>query len=507
MCNVSEKVIRDIKNSIYKKLLGLSMDFYSHTPTGQLMSRITHDSAVVRDAVSSGIADTFREPIKVIVYSAVAIGIKICYNIPWKLIIVAFIVFPVMLYPVVFIGKRLREISRKTQEKVADINNMLLETIAGIKLVKSFNMERYERQRFEDQNRNFYRLSMKSIKRIKIVSPLTETVAAGCVSVIIWMSGKSIVADEFSFGAFATFMAAIFSMMKPIKKLSNVYGINQQALAAADRIYQILDTPVSVKEKKDARVLENFEKDIVFENVFFKYNKGGEYILKGVNLTVKKGEIIALVGPSGGGKTTLVNLIPRFYDPESGSVKIDGIDVKDISSRSLMDKIGLVTQETLLFNDTVRANLSYGQTEAEEDKLVLAAKVANADSFIRELPLGYDTMIGERGVKISGGQRQRVAIARAVYKNPPILILDEATSQLDTENEKLVQDAINNLMMGRTVIAIAHRLSTVMHADKILVVDGGCIVDMGTHKELLARSPLYKKLYDMQFSMMAPPEE
>jgi ATP-binding cassette, subfamily B, bacterial MsbA len=289
-------------------------------------------------------------------------------------------------------------------------------------------------------------------------------------------------------------------MMKPVKKISNVYGVNQQAMAAAERIFNLLDEPVTVKERSDAKDLDSFKKEITFENVFFRYEK--DDVLSGIGLTVKKGEIVALVGPSGGGKSTLVNLIPRFYDPHRGTVKIDGIDVRDLSLESLREKIGLVTQETLLFNDTVKANLSYGHVDADAKKLVQAAEAANAHNFIKDFPNGYDTVIGERGVKISGGQRQRIAIARAVYKNPPILILDEATSQLDTESEKLVQEALNNLMKGRTVIAIAHRLSTVIHADKIVVIEKGRIADMGSHKDLLDRSPLYKKLYEMQFAGM-----
>jgi subfamily B ATP-binding cassette protein MsbA len=285
--------------------------------------------------------------------------------------------------------------------------------------------------------------------------------------------------------------------MKPVKKLSNVYGINQQALAATERIFDLLDEPVTIEERPDALELKSFEKKIVFEGVSFKYDK--EDVLRDIDLTVGRGEIVALVGPSGGGKSTLVSLIPRFYDPAKGTVRIDGKDVRDLSIKSLRDKIGLVTQETLLFNDSVKNNISYGHEDIDEEQLVRVAKAANAHQFIQEFPDGYNTMIGERGVKVSGGQRQRIAIARAVYKNPPILIFDEATSQLDTESEKLVQEAVNNMMKGRTVIVIAHRLSTVMHADKIVVVDKGRIVDIGTHRELFSRNALYKKLYEMQF--------
>ncbi|MFH1394777.1 MAG: ABC transporter ATP-binding protein [Candidatus Omnitrophota bacterium] len=499
MTDVSQRVIRDVKNSTYKKLQDLSMDFYSRNPTGQLMSRITYDADVIRDAISSGLADTFYQPIQIICYTAVLAG-AIYLGVSWKLIFISLILFPMILYPVVKIGKKLRKISKTSQEKVGDINNMLLETIAGIKLVKSFCMQDYEWKRFKAHNYSFYRLNMKSVKRIKIVSPMTECMGIACVAVILWMAGKDIVSGTLSVGVFSTFIAAIFSMMKPVKKLSNVYGINQQALAAAERIFNLWDEPVTIQEKENPVLFESFRDNIVFKNVSFTYDKEKETVLKGIDLTIDKGRIIALVGPSGGGKSTLVNLIPRFYDPDSGEIYIDGIKLKDISIKSLREKIGFVTQETLLFNDTVRANISYGHEEIDEEQLIRVAKAANAHMFIKDFPEGYNTVIGERGLKISGGQRQRIAIARAVYKNPPILIFDEATSQLDTESEKLVQDAINNLMQGRTVIVIAHRLSTIKHADKIVVIDKGQIAAIGTHDELLLKNPLYKRLYEMQFA-------
>ncbi len=497
MSDVSQRVIRDVKNMIYQKLQGLSMDFYSHHPTGQLMSSITYDAAVIRDAIGSGVADSFAQPIELVFYVVALITLKIYGGVPWSFIIVSMILFPLILYPVIKIGKRLRSISKSSQEKIGDINNMLLETISGIKLVKSFCMEDYEARHFAEQNQAFYKLNMKSVKRMKIVSPMTELMGVGCIAVILWMAGKSIVNGDLSAGVFSAFMAAVFSMMKPVKKLSNVYGINQQALAATERIFKLMDETVTIKEKPEAVELDSFEKGLLFEGVSFKYDK--EEVLQDIDLSIKKGEVVALVGPSGGGKSTLVNLIPRFYDPVKGLVRIDGTDLRDMSIRSLREKIGLVTQETLLFNDSVKANISYGHEDIDEEQLVSVAKAANAHRFIKDFPDGYDTIIGERGLKISGGQRQRIAIARAIYKNPPILIFDEATSQLDTESEKLVQEAINNLMRGRTSIVIAHRLSTVQHADKIVVIDKGRITDSGSHGELLGRSPLYKKLYEMQF--------
>ncbi|MDP8299927.1 MAG: ABC transporter transmembrane domain-containing protein [Candidatus Tantalella remota] len=500
MSDVSQRVIRDVKNTIYQKLQGLSMDFYSHHPTGQLMSSITYDAAVIRDAIGSGVADSFAQPIELVFYAGMLITLKIYGGVPWSFIIISMVLFPLILLPVIKIGKRLRSISKSSQEKIGDINNMLLETISGIKLVKSFCMEDYEAKHFEEQNQIFYKLNMKSVKRMKIVSPMTELMGVGCIAIILWMAGKSIVNGDLSAGVFSAFMAAVFSMMKPVKKLSNVYGINQQALAATERIFKLIDEPVTIQEKPGAVELDAFEKGLLFEGVSFTYEKNKEDVLQDIDLSIKKGEIVALVGPSGGGKSTLVNLIPRFYDPGKGLVRIDGTDLRDMSIRSLRGKIGLVTQETLLFNDSVKANISYGHENIDEEQLVSVAKAANAHRFIKDFPDGYNTIIGERGLKISGGQRQRIAIARAIYKNPPILIFDEATSQLDTESEKLVQEAINNLMEGRTSIVIAHRLSTIQHADKIVVVDKGRITDSGRHNELLDRSPLYKKLYEMQFA-------
>ncbi len=497
MSDVSQRVIRDVKNSIYGKLQDLSMDFYSSNPTGRLMSRITYDAAVIRDAISTAIADTFYQPIQIIAYTCLIIG-TIYLGVPWRLILISFILFPVILYPVIRIGKHLRKISKTSQEKIGDINNMLLETITGIKLVKSFCMQDYEEKRFKEHNQTFYKLNMKSVKKMKIVSPMTEVMGVICVAAILWIAGSRIITGELSAGVFTAFIAAVFSMMKPVKKLSNVYGINQQALAAAERIFHLLDEPVTIREKSSPIRIKLFNDSVTFDNVSFAYEK--DLILSDINLTIKKGEIVALVGPSGGGKSTMASLIPRFYDPGKGVVSIDGEDLRNVSVDDLRENIGLVSQETLLFNDTVKANICYGHEDVDEQQLVRVAKAANAHRFIKDFPKGYDTVIGERGLKVSGGQRQRIAIARAVYKNPPILIFDEATSQLDTESEQLVQEAINNLMKGRTVLVIAHRLSTIKNANKIVVVDKGRITDSGTHEELLTRSALYKRLYEMQFA-------
>jgi subfamily B ATP-binding cassette protein MsbA len=360
-------------------------------------------------------------------------------------------------------------------------------------------MEGYEADKFASQNQVFYRLAMKSTKRMAVVSPITEFVGIACVAIILWIAGKQIVSGSLSAGAFITFLASLLSLMRPIKRLTNVYTINQHAMAAADRIFETLDTNPAVAEKPGAVNLPRIKHSIKFDGVSFSYDPKDKEVLKDISFEIKVGEIAAFVGPSGVGKTSLVNLVPRFYDVSEGSVKIDGVDVRDSTSRSLMGQIGLVTQETILFNDTVAANICYGSPAADRETVMKAAKIANAHDFIMKMPKGYDTVIGERGFRLSGGEKQRIAIARAVYKDPPILVLDEATSQLDTESEMLVQEAIDRMMRDRTVLVIAHRLSTIKHATMIYVLDGGKIAEKGSHEELLARGGLYKRLYDMQF--------
>ncbi|MDD5422631.1 MAG: ABC transporter transmembrane domain-containing protein [Candidatus Omnitrophica bacterium] len=497
MNDVSQRVIRDVKNTIYKKFLTLSMDFYSRNSTGKLMSRVTYDAAIIRDSISSGLTDLFYQPIQLIIYMSMLIGIKVYFSISWVLIVISIGIFLLVVYPVMLIGKKLKAISKKSQEKMGDITTTLHETISGVRVVKAFSMEDYEAKKFADQNNYFYKLEMKSVKRMAVVSPLTEFVGMICVAVILWIAGKEIVSGALSAGAFVTFLACMLSILKPIKRLTNVYNINQQALAAADRIFETLDANPSVMEKPGAVELPRIRERVALRHVYFRYED--KDILKDINIEVKVGEIAAFVGPSGVGKTTLVNLVPRFYDVTEGQILVDGIDVRDCTLKSLMGQIGIVTQETILFNDTVASNIAYGTRSFDKDGVMRAAKIANAHDFIMRMPKGYETMIGERGFRLSGGEKQRLAIARAVFKDPPILILDEATSQLDTESEILVQEAIDRMMKGRTVFVIAHRLSTIKHATSIYVLDGGRVVDKGSHEELIAKEGLYKRLYDMQF--------
>jgi subfamily B ATP-binding cassette protein MsbA len=497
MNDVAQRVIRDVKNIIYSKFLTLSMDFYSQNATGKLMSRITYDAAVIRDTLSTGLTDLFYQPLQLIVYFAILLTVKIYFGIPLGLILVSLSLFGLVIYPVIRIGKRLKSISKQSQEKAGDITTTLHETISGIRVVKAFSMEGYEAKKFASQNQFFYKLAMKSVKRMTVVSPITEFVGMFCIAMILWIAGKRIVSGELSAGAFITFLAALLSLMRPIKRLTNVYSINQQAMAAADRIFEVLDTPPTVSEKPGALELPKISQSVKFKNVHFGYEE--KEVLKGLTLDVRVGDIVAFVGPSGAGKTTILNLIPRFYDVTQGQILIDGVDIRDCTIKSLMSQIGIVTQETILFNDTVANNISYGSGKIGLEAIKKAAKIANAHEFIMKMPQGYDTIVGERGFRLSGGEKQRLAIARAVFKDPPILILDEATSQLDTESEMLVQEAIDRMMSGRTVFVVAHRLSTIKHANYIYVLEAGRIVETGPHDQLVKKEGLYKRLYELQF--------
>jgi subfamily B ATP-binding cassette protein MsbA len=490
MSDVGQKVIRDVRNIVYEKLQVLSLEYFSQRRSGELVSRITNDVKLIENAVSYALTDLVYQGFTVICF---AITI---FFINWKLALLAFVVLPVVAVPMVTVGKMLRKLSKSSQEKMADINSLLVETFIGVRIVRAFCAEAKEVAKFRGQNHDYYKLAMKSIKRMLILGNATELVGVAMAILIIYISGRQVISGELSFGAFALFMAALLSLIKPFKKLSQVNSILQQAMAASTRIYEVLDAPVSVRQSPQAKEINAFSSGIRYEGVYSTY--GEHDILKNINLEVKKGFMLAIVGPSGSGKSTMVDLIPRFYDPKKGKIYIDGVDIKDLTLKSLRLKIGMVTQETILFNDTIKGNILYGKPDASDRELESAAIQAHAHEFIKNLPNGYDTVIGDRGMKLSGGERQRVAIARALLKNPPILLLDEATSQLDTESERIVQEALDRLIQGRTVFVIAHRLSTVRNAHRIVVLDRGMIAEEGTHQELIQKDGLYKRLYSMQ---------
>jgi subfamily B ATP-binding cassette protein MsbA len=497
MNDVSQRVIRDLRNEVYQKIIGLPLSFFGKSQTGALVSRITYDTGVIRDAISEGLTDFLFQPVQILVNIIALLSVKFIFDIPWSLVLVIFVLLPLIIYPVLRVGRRLKKISRASQEQVADINSTLFESISGIRIVQGFGMEAYERERFKRQNHSLYKTMMLSIGRMILVSPLTEFIGFVCLGVVLWLGGRQVIDQQMSPGAFIAFLIALFSLLRPFKRLSRVHGINQHALAAAERVFEILDTPNEIREKENAKFLKPLERQIEFKRVHFGY--GGKEVLSDIDFSVKAGEIVAIVGPSGVGKTTLVNLLPRFYDPTQGAVFIDGVDVKDVMIKSLRDQIGIVTQETILFNDTVAANIAYGRSKTPMEAIEKAARIANAHDFISKLPLKYQTVVGDRGFRLSGGEKQRISIARAVLKNPPLLILDEATSALDSESELLVQQAVHNLMQGRTVLVIAHRLSTIKDAHKIIVLNEGKIAEMGAHETLLQNNGLYKRLYELQF--------
>ncbi len=488
------KVLMDIRNDLYEHIINLPLDVYNKKSTGRLMSRITNDVNFMQGAVTSVIKDLLQQGLTIIGLTAVA------FYQNWRLALIAIFVMPFAFYLLVVIGHRLRKISKKGQERIADITSILQETFSGIRIVKGFGMEDFETKRFKEHNRGYFNISMKGIRVGEITSPLIEFLGTLCAVIVLYYGGMKVINDEMTAGTFFSFLVAVGFLYRPVKALSKTNNSLQQALAAAERVFAILDMPTEKRlEKKDAIELPPFTMDIQFKNISFRYEISENDILSDINLTIKKGEVIAFVGTSGGGKTTLVNLIPRFFEPTSGKILIDGADIGDATISSLRKQISIVSQDVMLFNDTVKNNIAYGRMDIPVEKVMDAAKAAYAHQFIIKMPEGYDTVIGERGVRLSGGERQRIAIARAILKDSPILILDEATSSLDTESEFMVQKALENLMKNRTTFVIAHRLSTIQHADRIAVVDEGKIKEIGRHDELLRSSGLYKRLYKMQF--------
>jgi len=498
MVTVEQRVIRDLRNELFSHLNELSLSFFHGQRTGLLISRITNDVTLVRKALVATFANLFREALLAALYLGLAVWIS------WKLALITFLVLPPIVLLMTQIGGRLRKRSARRQERMADITSTLEESIAGVRVVKAFGMEEYEKRRFFTHTWKYFRTSIRLEVLSAAAGPLVEYLGVIGVVVILWYGGRQVVlGGQVSPDWFLVFLGAALSAMQPLRKVSRANNDLQVGMAAAARVFEVLDTAPTVVGPVDGVVLEGLADGIRYDGVSFRYDTGDE-VLHDVDLSVKRGEVVAIVGPSGAGKSTLLDLLARFYDPTRGSVLVDGHDLRDVDLRSLRRLLGIVTQETILFNDTVRNNIAYGLEDAGAGDVAAAAKAANAHVFISEMPEGYDTEIGERGVMLSGGERQRIAIARAVLKNPPILILDEATSSLDTESERLVQEAIERLLSGRTVLVIAHRLSTVRNADRIVVLDQGAILETGTHEELMASGGLYRHLYDMQFRDEGP---
>lgn len=490
MAGVGIRAIRQMRDDLYAHLVRLDMDFYARGRTGDLISRTLNDVGSIQGAITDVIVDSFQQPMTIL------------FNVPMVFLwggpyaFFAIVVFPLATVPIIYLGRRLRRVTKRMQERASDITAAMSETLSGIHVVKAFNQEDYEIGRFAAINRSVFDFFKKTVKITTIQRPLIEVMGAIGTAFAVWFALKHLPADRFG-----AFVGSLFIFYEPLKKLSKVNSTVQQSIASGNRIFEVLDAqPKIVEDPSGLRLEPEAVEQVRYEHVFFHYEPE-KRVLHDIDFQVNRGEVLAIVGPSGSGKTTLVNLLLRFYDPVQGRVKVNDLDLREMNLRSLRSLIGVVTQETVLFNISVAENIGYGSPQATKEEICRAAEAAHADEFIRELPRGYDTIVGERGIKLSGGQRQRLAIARAVLKNPPILILDEATSHLDTESEREVQRALEYLMEGRTVFVIAHRLSTIQRASKILVLDEGRIVQMGTNESLLRAGGVYKRLHDLQFNL------
>jgi subfamily B ATP-binding cassette protein MsbA len=491
MRSAGQKMVTNIRDRLYEHILDLPMGYFGKNSSGELISKVINDTAVLQNVVSLTIKDLFIESATVIALIGVALWRR------WDLTLISIVVLPAAFYGVGQLGKRMRLISKRAQEKISLITESLTESFNGIKIIKAFCKQSDEMERFKSKNKDFYRENMRATRVSEFASLIMETVGGVGIAFVMWYGGSLVIKNVITVGAFFSFLTAIFLIYTPAKRLANVNIGVQQARAPINRIHHLL---LEQKEMDGEEELKPISKEIEFKDVSFIYPSARHKALDNINLKVEKGEIIALVGESGSGKTTLVNLLPRFYAPTEGKIYIDSVDISIATLKSLRGQFGIVDQEVILFNDTVMANIAYGKPEADREEIMTASKAAYAHDFIMELTQGYNTIIGERGMRLSGGQRQRLSIARAILKNPPILILDEATSSLDTASEMMVQKALENLMKNRTTLVIAHRLSTVKRADRIIVLDKGKILEIGTHKELYERGGLYKKLYELQFS-------
>lgn len=493
MIFVGSRVVTDIRQQLFGHLMRLPVGFHLKNPSSRMLSRVINDVNWIQNAVSGVLKDLFQQSLTFLVL----LGVILYQN--WRLALFAVIVIPLSAYPMVRFGNQLRKIATTGQERTADMSTALQETLTGIRIVKGFTREDAEGERFAKYNEAYFHTNMKSTQVSSITSPVLEAVGIIGIAGIIWYGGSQVIQGAMTPGTFFSFLTAVFLMYTPIKRVASANNTIQQALAAADRVFNVLDVATEAARDTGTRELDGVRSTIELRNVSFRYEGIEAWALRDISVTVKTGEVLALVGSSGAGKTTLVNLIPRFYDPTEGAILIDGVDLREIRLPAIRRQIGIVSQETLLFDDTVGNNIAYGKDDATTEAITDAAKAAYAHEFIMRLPNGYDTLIGENGIKLSGGERQRLAIARALLRNPPILILDEATSSLDTESERMVQMALANLMEGRTTFVIAHRLSTVQRADRIAVLAGGRLVEIGRHEELLAKAGVYHRLHQMQF--------
>ena len=490
MSYIAGRVATDIRKELNAHILSLSLSFFHRHPTGALISRMTNDVGLAAGSLTGAVVSLVRDST-----SLIALTIASFVMDP-MLALIAFVVFPASVLPVMKMGKKMKKFTKRSQVKIGTLTSLMQETIQGTRIVKAFGMEKYEQERFGRENERLFKLGIRASRIRAIVAPAMELLAAFAIGGVVWYGGYSVIGGIRTQGQFMAFMAAMFLMYQPFKKLAGTNSTIQQGIVGADRIFEVLDTKSDVQERPDAQMAPRLSREIEFHEVSFGYDR--KLVLTNINLKIRAGEMVALVGVSGVGKSTLADLIPRFYDATSGRITIDGVDIRQVTLESLRSQIGVVTQHTFLFNDTVKNNIAYGDRSKDMDHIIAAAKAANAHDFIMAAPQGYDAVIGEMGLRLSGGERQRLSIARALLKDPPILILDEATSSLDSESERLVQDALERLMAGRTTLVIAHRLSTIRKANRIVVLVDGSIVEEGTHEELVTREGEYNKLYTLQ---------
>ena len=491
---VELSLVRDIRNKLYAHIQSLSLGYFNRQKTGNITSIVINDVEHLQIALGATFQKLFVEPINVITF------VSLLFIISWKLALIALIIIPLAGIAVIGIGKSIRRKSRRTQKKVADIMQILSETLSSIRIVKAFANEKNEVSKFSKESKNYFKLLLRRGRLDLLAGPITESFGVVIGVILLWYGGTEVLMQRgLNPEDFIRFILILFSILGPIKQMGNVNLRIQTGYASAERIFSLLDTPKDIIERSNPVQLKSFNKHIEFKNLSFEYEESEGLVLSNINFKINKGEVVAIVGPSGAGKSTIADLIPRFYDPKDGEILIDQENIKKLSLASLRKNMGIVTQDVILFNDTIKNNIAYAQPKATMESIINACKAANALEFIEEIPEGFEAIIGERGVKLSGGQKQRIAIARALLKNPPILILDEATSSLDTESEKKVQTAIEALLKDRTALIIAHRLSTVQTANKIITIEKGRISEIGTHDELYSNDGLYRKLYDIQF--------